>query len=80
MRLGQHLRGKHKDALWWVFIAPYKDNKTFTLDALGAAESMTISFWNEICKLANGQAGSDKEPTFSAVFVETMPSAYCLMP
>jgi hypothetical protein len=62
VRLGQHLRGKFSDALWWVFISPEADDKTFTLDALGASESMMISFWNEVCLLANGKAGSDKEP------------------
>lgn len=65
VRLGQHLRGKYREALWWVFVSPEKDDKTFTLDALGAAESLMISFWNELCLLANDKAGADKEPAFA---------------
>lgn len=65
VRLGQHLKGKNSEALWWMFITPEKDDKTFTFDALGASESLLISFWNEVCQLANSKAGADKEPAFA---------------
>ena len=59
-RLGHH--GK-KEASWWCFIAlEESNNHVFTLDALLAAESLLISFWNEISEVGNKTRGSDQKP------------------
>jgi hypothetical protein len=67
VRFGQHLAGKKRETKSWVFITPQIElnDKTFTLDALGAAESLLISFWNEVCVLENGKGGADQEPGFA---------------
>lgn len=50
--------------LWWVFVSPEQSVRTFTLDALAAAESLLISFWNEISVIRNDNRGSDQKPEF----------------
>jgi len=63
IRLSQH--GKNKQPLWWCFITPVASEQTFTQDALGATESLLISFWNEISVLDNQKRGTDREPAFA---------------
>jgi hypothetical protein len=52
---------------WWVFVGPEEDNRHFSLDTLAAAESLLISFWNELCHLTNQNRASDKEPVFACL-------------
>ena len=60
VRLGQHI--KKKNPLWCVFLSLEDDGSSFSLDALGATEGLLISFWNEVCDIANGNRGSDRKP------------------
>jgi hypothetical protein len=55
---------KKRKAVWWIFITPGKDNDLLSQDAIGAAEALLISFWNEVCKLTNRNCGLDTEPHF----------------
>ena len=68
VRLSQHIRNHQKrndPVLWWVFVSPEQSGQTFTLDALAAAESLLISFWNETSYIENQTRGSDQGPAFS---------------
>ena len=68
VRLFHHMnsRLKRNDAvLWWVFVSPEQSGQTFTLDALAAAESLLISFWNETSCIENKTRGGDQKPAFS---------------
>ena len=65
VRWSQHtklLKNKSKPVKWWAFIEPVGMEGAFTLDALNAAESLLISFWNEICDTTNKKRGHDKLP------------------
>jgi len=65
VRWSQHtklLKIKSKPVIWWAFIEPVGMGGAFTLDALNAAESLLISFWNEICDTTNKKRGHDKAP------------------
>ncbi len=55
---------QQKKPLWWVFIALEAHDTMFTLDAISAAESLLISFWNETTVIKNGNRGSDQRPAF----------------
>lgn len=48
---------------WWVFVAPEDKQTVFGLDSLYAAESLLISFWNEICAVSNRTRGRDTKPS-----------------
>lgn len=61
VRLSQHQK---KFPHWWVFVSPEQSAQTFTLDALAAAESLLISFWNEVSRVENQNRGSDQKPAF----------------
>lgn len=63
VRLSQH--SNNKNLKWWVFVSPEASEQTFTQDALGAAESLLISFWNEVAVVDNQRRGSDQEPAFA---------------
>ncbi len=63
IRFLDHIRRRR--FLWWCFISPKNVEQTFTIDALNAAESILISFWNEICKVGCGTRGSDRKPSFT---------------
>jgi len=63
VRLSQH--SKLKNLKRWVFVSPDASGQTFTQDALGAAESLLISFWNEVADVDNQRRGSDKKPAFA---------------
>ncbi len=68
VRLFQHMNNRLKSnnpVLWWVFVSPEQSGQTFTLDALAAAESLLISFWNETSYVENKTRGSDQKPAFS---------------
>ena len=56
--------GKNKLPSWWIFIAPEGVEQTYTLDTLNAAESLLISFWNEIADVKNNTRGGDQKPAF----------------
>lgn len=60
-RLRQHLTKRPSKPTWCVFFSP-EDEGAFTLDSLGAAEGLLISFWNEICLVNNKNRGSDRQP------------------
>jgi len=67
VRLSQHYKNhqnRNSPLLWWVFVSPEQSVQTFTLDALAAAESLLISFWNEISLVENQKRGSDQKPAF----------------
>lgn len=56
---------KNKNILWWVFLALDDEvSKSYSFDALHAAEALLISFWNEISYISNEKRGFDKEPNF----------------
>lgn len=55
---------KNDPVLWWVFVSPQQSVQTFTQDALAAAESLLISFWNEISVIENSNRGGDQKPAF----------------
>jgi hypothetical protein len=61
VRLSQHQK---KNPLWWMFVSLEAHDTMFTLDALAAAESLLISFWNETSRVANSNRGSDQQPAF----------------
>ena len=68
VRLFQHMNSRLKrndPVLWWVFVSPEQSGQTFTLDALAAAESLLISFWNETSYIENQTRGGDQKPAFS---------------
>jgi hypothetical protein len=60
VRWSQHT--KSKSVKWWAFIKPVDMDGAFTFDALNAAESLLISFWNEVCDTTNKKRGHDKPP------------------
>lgn len=62
VRLSQHQR---RNPLWWVFVSPEQSVQTFTQDALGAAEALLISFWNEVSIVSNQKRGTDQKPVFT---------------
>ena len=67
VRLFQHNSKANKQAnslLWWVFVSPEQSFQAFTLDALAAAESLLISFWNETTCVRNRNRGRDQRPAF----------------
>lgn len=67
VRLVQHWNKRNNQTSgvnWWVFVSPEQSAQTFTLDALAAAESLLISFWNEISSVDNKTRGSDQKPAF----------------
>ena len=66
IRLPWHYKNRQTNnpILWWVFVSPQQSVQTFTLDALAAAESLLISFWNEIGTVENQTRGSDQKPAF----------------
>jgi hypothetical protein len=47
-----------------VFVSLEAHDTMFTLDALAAAESLLISFWNETSRVANSNRGSNQQPAF----------------
>lgn len=51
-----------KKIKWWFFFSPTKIN--ISKDTLDAAESLMISYWNEICYIHNHNRGSDQKPDF----------------
>ena len=61
VRHGGHL--KEKRPIWWVLVSP-EDADNFTLDTLGAAEGLLISFWNEVSVIKNNKRGCDRKPPF----------------
>lgn len=63
IRLSQQIKNKHP--LWWCFLSPEGSEQTFTQDALGAAESLLISFWNETSLINNQKRGGDQMPAFA---------------
>jgi len=68
VRLFHHMNSRLKrndPVVWWVFVSPEQSGQTFTLDALAAAESLLISFWNETSYIENQTRGSDQKPAFS---------------
>jgi hypothetical protein len=72
---------KSKSPNWWIFISPDAGDQYFTLDTLGAAESLLISFWNEIADLDNRTRGGDQKPTFvwlqqSVLLTEAVSAAF----
>lgn len=62
VRLKGHQRTRNP--AWCAFLAIEEDDRTFTLDALEAAEALLISFWNEIAVVTNDKRGSDRKPAF----------------
>lgn len=79
VRLSGH---QQKAPLWWVFISLEQPDGLFTIDALSAAESLLISFWNETTRVVNGNRGGDQQPAFfflqHAVLFSTAASAVFL--
>lgn len=68
VRLSHHIKNhqKHNDpVLWWVFVSPEQSVQIFTQDALGAAEALLISFWNEVSIVSNQNRGTDQKPAFT---------------
>lgn len=68
VRLFQHMNNRLKRSdpvLWWVFVSAEQSGQTFTLDALAAAESLLISFWNQTSYVENQTRGGDQKPAFS---------------
>jgi hypothetical protein len=73
-----HISARHFK--WWVFVAPQDHQSIIGLDSLYAAESLLISFWNEICAVSNRTRGRDTKPTplflqQAAIFAEAASAA-----
>jgi hypothetical protein len=63
IRISHHY--PRRNPIWWVFISIEDHTAAFTQDSLNAAESLLISFWNEVCVISNQTRGGDQKPGFA---------------
>jgi hypothetical protein len=73
-----------KPSAWAAFVSLSEGADFFTLDSLGAAEGLLISFWNEVAVIVNGNRGNDRKPIFpylqpALLFVEGVSAAILWM-
>jgi len=57
-----HSHFNTKEVKWWIFFSPEKID--ISKDSLDAAESLLITYWNEISNIHNRNRGSDQKPDF----------------